>query len=104
MTEHVPSVFTLSTPTERLVWLVKFERTIAPHSLCDTRPYNIDLLPGLGTGSPIGATATPPETQEVPEPASMLLLGSGLLGGAAGFRRRFGKGRSPGHRSAVMAQ
>lgn len=36
-----------------------------------------------------GTTATPPQTQSLPEPASMFLLGTGLLGAAAGFRKRF---------------
>ena len=56
------------------------------------------IVPGVTVNSTFsnvvvqfGMTATPPQTQEVPEPASMLLLGSGLARLAAGFRRRFAK-------------
>lgn len=37
--------------------------------------------------------STPPPTPEVPEPASLLLFGSGLAAFGAGLRRRYAKGK-----------
>ena len=42
-------------------------------------------------GNPTGFAADGGQNIETPEPASMLLLGSGLLGTAAGIRKRFRK-------------
>ena len=47
-----------------------------------------DCEPGLPTPTP-----TPPGTPEIPEPASLLLFGSGLAAFGAGLRRRYAKGK-----------
>ena len=71
-----------------------------PHNpfLVGTVTFTV-VVPGVTVNSTFsnvvvqfGTTATPPEiVQQTPEPASMLLLGTGLMGAAAGFRRRFSK-------------
>ncbi len=66
-----------------------------PHNpfLVGTTTFTL-IVPGVTANSTFsnvviqfGTTATPPEQQQVPEPASMLLLGTGLIA-AAGYRRR----------------
>lgn len=78
--------------------------TAANGSIRDNNPHNPFLVgtttftltvPGVTVNSTFsnvviqfGTDATPPEQQQVPEPASMLLLGTGLIGAAATYRRR----------------
>jgi hypothetical protein len=68
----------------------------SPHNpfLVGTTTFTL-IVPGVTVNSTFsnvviqfGTTATPPTITQTPEPASMFLLGTGLVGAAAGLRRR----------------
>ena len=60
---------------------------------CNDCDQNHDSTP---TPTPSPNPSPSPRTVETPEPASLLLFGSGLLAAGAGLRRRYGKAKASG--------
>jgi hypothetical protein len=63
------------------------------HHDCDDCDVNHDSTP---TPTPTPTSSPSPRTTETPEPASLLLFGSGLLAAGAGLRRRYGRAKNSG--------